>query len=223
MIFVQVLLTTLGVLLILLLVLPFEITGQGEWGIKKVYQIRITWAGSLLSFNLEAQQGLSYPVLTIFGVTLWRGSGKSGDKPKKSRQEKKKEAKQNKQGFSLRKAKRMLTDRDLISTSKSFLGNMIKVSGLEFKAWGTYYTDDPALTGIIAGFLAAINKDKIILDLEPDFSDDNLDIKARISGRFMIVKVIAISLTFLWQKPVRYYWLSAIKAKFRFKEVAHHV
>lgn len=224
MILVQVLLATLAVLLILLFVLPFEVAGQGEWGLKKAYLIRINWTGRLVVFSMEAQQGVQYPMLTIFGVTLWRGRG-NGEKKKleESRKLKKKDAKRDKSGFSLLEAKRMMTDHSLVGAFKSFLGRIIKALRLEFRAWGTYSTDDPALTGVITGFLAAINSDKIVLDLEPDFVGDDLDIKGSLSSRFIIAELIVICLTFLWQKQVRYYWLPIIKAKFKFKEVTQHV
>jgi hypothetical protein len=214
-------------MLILLLVLPFEIAGQGEWGLEKSYRIKFSWAGNLVAFSLGAQQGLHYQLLTIFGVTLWRGGGNDREKLKKSNSPKKKAAQRGKSSFSLLEAKRMITDRNLLEACKSFLSRMIKAFGVKLKAWGTYCTDDPALTGIMAGLLAAISNDKITLDLEPGFAEDDLDLKGRLNCRFIIAELLGISLTFLWQKQVRKYWWPILKAKFKnkykFKEATQNV
>lgn len=118
-----------------------------------------------------------------------------------------------KPAFSWQEAIELLRDRRLLATAIAFLRCLWRAFHLEVRLAGTYGTDDPALTGYLAALLATMDVDDIVCDLHPDFSCAILDISGSIRGHFIPAQLLALALTFMWQKPVRRLWLAKLKTK----------
>ncbi|MDD4238564.1 MAG: DUF2953 domain-containing protein [Desulfotomaculaceae bacterium] len=216
---ILVILIIAAVLLVLLLSMPFDFTGRGEWGNVKYIEARLKWAGGLATLGFAVREGSFNAALSIGGLTLWRGGKKEKSLPRTGKQ---KPAKK-KNDFGLRETIGLLSDVELFKVGIAFLRRLVRAFRLDIKLSGRYGADDPALTGLSAGLLAMINGDKIKLNVQPDFSEAVLDLKGVLHSRVIPAELLGICLSLLWQKPVRRIWYSAIKTKMKFKkeEVQH--
>lgn len=217
---IQVFLLAVAVLFVFLLIMPFDLTARGEWGNSKYFEARLKWAGGLAAIGFAVREGSFNTTLSIGGLTLWRGGKK---KKSVARPEKQKPAKKE-NGFSPPKILGLLSDGELFKVGIAFLKRLVRAFRLDIKLSGSYGTDDPALTGILAGLLALINGDKIKLNVQPDFTKAVIDLQGAMRSSVIPAEILGICLNLLWQKPVRRIWLSVIKTKIRFKkEVMQHV
>jgi len=216
---ILVILTIATVLLVHLLIMPFDFAGRGEWGGVKYFEARLKWAGGLAVIVFTGREGSFITTLSIGGLTLWRGGKKKKSLPSPGKQ---KSAK-GKNDFSLRKIIGLLSDVELFKVGIAFLRRLVRAFRVDIKLSGRYGADDPALTGLLAGLLALINGDKIKLNMQPDFTDAVLDLRGALQSRVIPVELLGICLNLIWQKPVRRIWVSAIKTKIKFKkeEVQH--
>lgn len=97
---------------------------------------------------------------------------------------------------------------------------------LRLRLSGVYGTDDPALTGLITGLMAALHAEHINLDLDADFSGPVLDIAGETSGRMVPIVILWLTIRLLLAQPVRKLWWAQLKTKFnrrKPKEVAQYV
>lgn len=212
--------TAAAVLLILLLIVPFDFEGRGEWGEVKYIKATLKWAGGLVLLGLAVRRASFDTTLSIGGFKLWRGGKKKKSLPHPKKQ---KTVKKN-NDFNLRKTVELLSDGELLKAGIAFLRRLVRALRLDVMLSGRYGTDDPALTGVLAGLLALVNGDKINLSMQPDFAEAVLDLRGTLHSRVIPAELLGICLALLWQKPVRTIWMSAIKTKIRFKkEAVQHV
>jgi hypothetical protein len=212
--------TVAAVLLILLMIMPIDFTGRGEWGDVRFVEIRLQWACGLAALGFAVREGSFDTALSIGGLVLWRG----GKKKKGSKRPVKQKPDKKNNDFNLRKTIELLSDAELFKAGIVFLRRLIRAFRLDIKLSGRYGADDPALTGLLAGLLALINGDRIKLNVQPDFTEAVLDIRGALQSRVIPAELLGICLALLWQKPVRRIWLSIIKSKIRFKkEAVQHV
>lgn len=217
---ILVILTAVAALLILLLIIPIDFTGRGEWGDVKFVEIRLQWAGGLAALGFAVREGSFNTALSIVGLVLWRGGKKekSLTRPVKQKPAKKKAKKNN--DFNLRKTIGLLQDGELFKAGIAFLRRLIRAFRLDIKLSGRYGADDPALTGLLAGLLALLNGNRIKLSVQPDFTETVLDLRGALQSRVIPAELLGICLALICRKPVRKIWLSAIKSKIRFKKEA---
>lgn len=213
---IQVFLLLLAALAGLLLAVPFGVKVRGKWP-DRFIRARISWGGALAVFNLEARPGEVSPSLAVLGMTVWRGQGK--ESPRREKRDKREKGKKVKgrSGFSAREGLRILADRELWGEAVSFLRRVKRALRMEARMEGVYGAEDPALTGMAAGLLGVLSSEKVVLNLQPDFCEEVLDIEGFFSSRFFLGELLGIGLALLWRKPVRRLWVPRLKAKFKFK------
>jgi len=217
---ILVIMTAAAGLLVLLLIMPFDFTGRGEWGDVKYIEARLKWAGGLAAIGFAVREGSLNTTLSIGGLTLWRGGKKEKNIPRPGKQKTVKK----KNDYNLRKAIGLMSDGELFKAGIAFLRRLVRAFRLDIKLSGRYGSDDPALTGFLAGLLALINGDKIKLNAQPDFTEAVFELRGALRSRVIPAELLGICLTLFWRKPVRRIWLSVIKNKMRFKkEAAQHV
>lgn len=219
-----VIVTAAAGLLLILLSLPFDFTGRGEWGAVKYIEARLKWAGGLAALGFVVQEGSFDATLRIGGLTVWRGGKKEKSLPRPAKQKTVKK----KNDFNLRKTIELWGDGELFKAGIAFLRRLVRAFRLDINLSGRYGADDPALTGLLtgllAGLLALINGDKIKLDMKPDFTEAVLECKGSLRSRIIPAELLGVCLIVLWRKPVRRIWLSVMKNKMKFKrEAAQHV
>lgn len=215
---IQVVLIVIAALIVLLLAAPFEARARGEWP-GRLLEVRASWGWLLVAFRLEARPGAVSPALELLGLTVWKGKRRRADSPDRGKKDKPEKQKKDggKPGLSARETLRLLTDRELWREAVSFLRRLVRALRLEARLDGSYGTDDPALTGVLAGLIAALSNEKIALNLRPDFVEEVLDIEGYVRTRFYLGELIVIVLALLWRKPVRRLWLTKVKSRFKFK------
>ncbi|NPV93111.1 MAG: hypothetical protein HPY50_20290 [Firmicutes bacterium] len=224
MIVLEVLLIAIAVLIVLLLAAPFEASLRGAWPESSALG-RASWGGVLVVFRLEARPGGYSSRLAVLGLTVWKSGGRPGTSGSeaKAKPEKPEKPKPKKKGTSSGGTLRMLKDRELWREAISFLRRLVRALRLEAKVDGAYGTDDAALTGILAGIIAVLGGSRVMLNLQPVFVEEVLDVEGYAKTRFFIGELIWIVLALLWKRPVRRLWMPKIKAKFRLKEAGQHV
>ncbi|OPY56535.1 MAG: hypothetical protein A4E55_02065 [Pelotomaculum sp. PtaU1.Bin035] len=217
---ILVILTAAAILSVLLLIIPVDITCRGEWGEVKYIKARLKWAGGLAALDFAVREGSFNTTLSTGGLTLWRGGKKKKSLPRPGKQ---KPVKKN-NNFSLRKIVELLSEGELFKLGIAFIRRLFGAFRLDVNLSGRYGAGDPALTGLLAGLLALVNGDKIKLNVQPDFTEEVLDLRGALRSRLIPLELLGICLTSLWQKPVRRIWLSVIKTKIKFKkEAVQHV
>ncbi|TEB07806.1 hypothetical protein Psch_01361 [Pelotomaculum schinkii] len=217
---ILVIMTAAAGMLVLLLIMPFDFTGRGEWGDIKYIEARLKWAGGLAAIGFAVREGSFNTTLSIGGLTLWRGGKKEKSLPRPGKQKTVKK----KNDFNLRKTIELLSDGELFKAGIAFLRRLVRAFRLDMKLSGRYGADDPALTGLLAGLVALINGDRIKLKMQPVFTEAVFELRGALRSRVIPAELLGICLTLLWQKPVRRIWLSVIKNKMKFKkEAAQHV
>lgn len=88
---------------------------------------------------------------------------------------------------------------------------------------GEYATDDPALTGIIAAFIAAINGSSYNLRLYPNFENTTLNITGEIQGRLIPAIVIWDFGNLMLKPPIRKIWRNMYGRKIKEAVLTRHL
>lgn len=197
-------------------------------------KLRITWGGGLIAAVMETNGWKTVLRLRLAGITLpsptsrkkpgtARAAEKSGRQ--KGRQEK---VRKKKQGFSP-PALSDVINRQLLAEVVGYLKRLIKSIRLRMQLCGVYGTDDPALTGLIAGLIATLRTKHCNFDLDADFSEPVLDVTGDVSGRVVPGVILWLTIRLLLSKPVRKLWWAQFKKKLtgkrlkKSKEATNHV
>lgn len=138
---------------------------------------------------------------------------------------KKTRRKEERHGFNLSTVNSVL-NRKLLTAVLGYLKGMVGSLRLRLRLSGVYGTDDPALTGMINGLMAALHAEHFNLDLDADFSGPILDIAGETSGRMVPIVILWRTIRLLLAQPVRKLWWAQLKTKFnrrKPKEVAQYV
>jgi len=211
---VNVLIVTLGVIILLplaLLLVPVTFQAQACLAEKAAGEGKLAWAGGLLAARFVFAN--SKPDFFVrFGI--WEKSlPKTGSHSKRKKISRTK--KSNKQ-MNFRHVKTFINT-SLLKEVCRFLNRSQKSLNLSLE--GEYGTADPALTGFVAGILAALNSSHCNLRLHPNFSETTLNLRGMIRGRLIPMVLICQFFAFLLAASVRKIWWSALKQKFTIKGV----
>jgi hypothetical protein len=204
-------------LMLALIVLPWKFDIKGEIGENQLIRGRFKWAGGLLKLEVIAPKAEAVSSLTILGITISPGRKNVSPSPAK----KKKKAGPKKDKGMTWKSFSSFVDRQLAQVLYSFARNIIKGLHIKLQLEGKYGFDDPSLTGLIFGLQALLDSDNT-LALQPDFGEAVLDIKLDCQGKIIPLQLFGLSISFVFQKPVRKIWLSLIKNKIKIKEAIEH-
>jgi len=201
-IILYILLFILG-LAVLLLVLPFSYSG--EVLIFDGYKLRINlgWAWNFIKVKADIENDEVAVTLHLLNKRLYKLKTQGipqEEEPEKTEQEEK-----------VKKLNRNLTLKDL--TNKEFLQeifdyikrvlNMAKPKYLHI--YGAYGFDDPAVTGLVCGFIGIVKAllPEAKLQLEPVFNEEILELDIRIQGSMTAGALAYQTLRTVSKKPVR--------------------
>lgn len=220
-----VLIIILAVLTVGLLSVPltFNVSGFLRTGERRL-EARIAWGWGLLAAAVGISGRKTSFGLRLAGITLpvpRKKPGAAGAKKIRKKTGRKGE----RRGFNLSAAGTVL-NRKLLAVFLGYIKSLFRSFRLRLRLSGVYGADDPALTGQLAGLVAALRAGNINLDLEPDFSGPILDISGETSGRIVPVAILWFTTRLLLAGPVRKLWWARFKTKFvekKQKEDAQYV
>lgn len=118
-----------------------------------------------------------------------------------------------------------MLNRQVLAVVLGYLKNLIKSFRLQLRLKGVYGTDDPAVTGMIAGLIAVLRAERIILDLDTNFSGPILDVAGETSGRVVPIVILWYTIRLMMAKPVRRVWWAQLIKNYqkKTKEGAQYV
>jgi hypothetical protein len=177
------------------------------WG-WRLLTVALSIKGRETSFSLRLA-GIPFPVPRekpeAVGAKEFKKKIKKKIKKKTGRKEKK-----NRFNFSVATA---ILNRKFLEAVWGYCQRLIQSFRLRLRLSGVYGTDDPALTGLIAGLIAALHAGHINLNLEADFSGPTLDLTGETSGRIVPAVILWFTIRFLLAEPLRKLWWSHLKTK----------
>jgi hypothetical protein len=185
---------------------------------------RMVWSWGLLSAAIGIKGNKTLVLLKLAGLQLPLPRGKYR-KEKEGHLKKKAGREGEKGGFSISAVSTVL-NRKLLSTVLEYIKGIFGSLRLRLRLTGVFGTDDPALTGAILGFAAALCADKANIDLNADFSGPIIDVAGEISGRVVPIVILWLTIRLLLAGQVRKLWWAWFKSKLttkKHKEVAQHV
>ncbi|MEW6727138.1 hypothetical protein ACP3TJ_09205 [Desulforudis sp. 1088] len=213
---------------LLLLSVPLTFQARGRFGTEdRSVQCEAAWTGGLVAASIAASGGKPSFTLRLAGLPIPVPHGKPGVGVKKKQREPRKQKHSGKrQGFPLTKTLALL-NQSLLSVLLSYLRKLVRALNLHLELNGVYGTDDPALTGALAGLVAILPRGRLKLDLEPDFTGSVLDVSGTVRARIVPIVILWLTARLLLTGPVRRLWwpkvLKVFKKGQRIKEVAQHV
>lgn len=187
--------------------------------------MKLAWGWGMFAAGMGIDGGKKSLVVSFAGLTL----PVPGKKPKivgASKIRKKTARKVEGHKFSFSSFNRVL-NRKLLMVVFWYLKRLIRSCRLSLRLSGVYGTDDPALTGLLAGLIAVLHAEHFSLNLATDFTEPVLDITGEASGRIVPIVILWFTIGFLLAKPVRKLWWARLKLKRpirrKLKEDAKHV
>lgn len=195
------------ILLIALLLVPFNFSGQAGLEETASFEGMLTWASGLLGFQATAAGGQPASVRLRLGP--WSRQTHWGETKKPERRLKKFD-------FSwLQKAKPFL-DQDVLKEVFRCLFRLERSLDLRLRFEGEIGFGDPNLTGYLAGLLAALNTGQWECNLQPNFTEEVLHFQGSVQGRVIPARMLWLTGRLLLSNPVRSIWWSQLR-KFRTK------
>jgi len=217
------------ILLVILVLLPvgllsFPLTFKARGSLRKEERnlnLQLSWGWGLLSAAVEINGKESAFRLRLAGFWLpvprkkpvHIGTTKTGKQTGRAGKQAQKHAgRRKKHGFSLFSIIAVL-NRQVLATVLDYLKRLFKSLRLRLRLNGVYGTDDPAMTGLIAGLIAALHAKHLKFDLDADFSGPIIDLAGETSGRLIPIVILWHTMSFFLAKPVRKLWWSMFKIK----------
>jgi len=208
-----------------LLSMPLTFRARGRLCTKEQrLDMRLAWGWRLLVANIGINRGKALFRLRLAGIAL----PANRKNPETVRLRKKKAIagrKKEKHGFSIFTISKILS-RKFLTVVSGFLKKVFRSLKIRLRLSGVYGAGDPALTGLLAGLIAALNTGRVSLELDADFREPVLDISGETSGRIIPVVILCLAIRFLMSEPVRKLWWAWLKLKFtrrKIKEDAQYV
>lgn len=192
----------------IVLIAPIHFSFGGDYAQKLNLQGRITWAGGLISLEMILNEGKTHLSFGLLGLKKAISVPEKKAAPKKKRSS----------GKGPLGNISSFINRQLFTAVKVVLQKLLRALHLHFNLSGLYGFDDPSLTGVMVGTIAALNLDNSSIALDPDFTRAVIDIKGSFRGWFIPLHILAIGIVFLFKKPVRAIWWPKIKFKKKQKE-----
>ncbi|WP_165613379.1 DUF2953 domain-containing protein [Desulfotruncus arcticus] len=206
-----------------LLSVPVTFKARGAWGPgNKMMNFNLAWGWKLLCTTIGIN-GREKLIRIRFAGIAFSPPGKKTETtaiktktipktvPKKI-SKKKTRRREEKNKFSPAAIK-MLLNKELLTVTLGYLIKIIKSIRLRLLVNGVYGTGDPALTGMLAGLIAALHAGHFNLDLEADFSEPIIDIAGEISGRIIPIAIVWFTICIILTKTVRRLWWTHLKTK----------
>jgi hypothetical protein len=201
----------LGVLLGIILLAPFHFDFGGEYKESLNLQGQVGWAGGLLKIRIIRSEGIFHWSLGFLGLKKSNPVGtRKNISPQKPRAEKKRAGSTGNLTSFL--------NLQLFTAVKVVFRKLVRGLHLRWNLSGIYGFDDPSMTGVMIGVIAALNGGSSSLDLNPDFNRAVVDIRGSIRGWFSPLQILAICIVFALKKPVRAIWWPKIKIRKKQKE-----
>lgn len=214
-------LLALVVLLVIILVAPIHFAGRIEYAESFNLQGQVRWAGGLLSIELMRSEGTFHGTWGFLGwqKAISKNEAKSPDS--KSPPGSKKPRTPKKSSHSKSDLSAFMNPQLFVALKNVFL-KLVQALHLKLQLSGIYGFDDPSLTGVMVGAIAALNRDSSFIDLDPDFTREVVDIRGSIGGWLSPLQIIVIGLGFIFKKPVRAIWWPKIKFRKKQKEAVQY-
>lgn len=187
-------------------------------------EARITWGWGLLAAVIGINGRKKSFGLRLAGIVIPVPRRQPG-KVRAKKIGKKTGRKRERHGFNLSAVNSVL-NRKLLTAVLEYLKRMVGSLRLRLRLSGVYGTDDPSLTGLITGLMAALHAEDFNLDLDADFSGPILDVAGETSGRMAPIVILWLTIRLLLAEPVRKLWWAQLKTKFirrKPKEAAQYV
>ena len=218
-----------------LLSVPVTFKARGAYrpGVKSL-EANLAWGWKLFSTAIGIMGKEKSIRFSLAGIAFSAPRKKSGTiitgkiKKKKIRKnsiKKKTRRKGEKKKFNLAAVKALL-NKELLIVTLGYLKKIIQSIRLRLWLNGVYGTDDPALTGLLAGLIAALHTEHFKLNLDADFSEPIIDLAGEISGRILPIAILWFTIRIILTKTVRQLWWTQLKTKFvrkKPKEAAQYV
>ncbi|NLV17667.1 MAG: DUF2953 domain-containing protein [Syntrophomonadaceae bacterium] len=192
------------------LVLPVSFQGQVRIKESLSGHGEVSGFGGLIKLRVDKEAGNE--TRQYLKILAWEKI-LSGGKPAKTASERK----QDRSRF-----KDVIT-RELLNAVYRYLKRLVKCLRLEAGLEGEYGTGDPALTGFLAGVIAALASQQLRICLNPNFMEASLDMEGEVQGRFFPIVVLWHTVVLLLSAPVRSLWWPKFTNKKRVREVVGSV
>ncbi|MGE5631832.1 MAG: DUF2953 domain-containing protein [Caulobacteraceae bacterium] len=199
------LLTVLG-LIVLLLVIPFNYSGQVL--VSEGYKVRCSfgWAWKALNIIADVEDEDVDVSLHVFNKRVYKlKSGRTAakeDQGKTEEEKQKKKEKKEKRGFDIRD----FTKKELIEEIFEYIKRIIRIAKPKYMhLYGTYGFDDPSLTGMISGIVGIIRGlvPDAKLHLTPVFDEEIFDLDFRAEGSVAVGSIAYQTVRTALKKPIR--------------------
>jgi len=192
-------------LAVLLLLIPFNYSGQVLTADGFRVKVALGWAWKLLGINAEIE-GEAYDItLRIFNQRVYKLKNKETleEEQQPDKQfEKKDKHKKDRKGFSIKE----LSDKTLINEILEYFKRVLNITKPKYlHLYGTYGFDDPSLTGIVCGAAGIIKSiiPNARLALTPDFTQEIIDLDLRAEGSMIMGSLAYQTIRTVLKKPVR--------------------
>ncbi len=213
-------LITLAFLLGLVLLVPIHFDLLGEYKESLSLQGRVRWAWRVVSLEIIRSEGRFHWTLSLLGLKKVDPK-REGEAVKSEKTLKSEKSLEKKRGDSINNLSSFI-NLQLFTAMKDVLHKFVRALHMRLNLSGMYGFDDPSLTGITVGLIAAFNRGKNSIDLNPDFTREVVDVRGSFKGWFVPLQILAIGLVFLFKKPVRAIWWPKIKLKRKQKEAVKY-
>ena len=207
-------------LILVILFVPLNFCGQGRWAENMSGEIELAWAGGLIATRWRLNQPEKNQFILRLGTwvkPLHRRKSEpvhtssrlapEGEQPSPLPPKSKPHPKNN-----LSYIKPFLS-RHVIRESLLFLRQLWKSLQLRFDLTGEYGTEDPALTGMLAAGISALNGACGGLHLQSNFECNTLDLQGEVRGRIIPAQLIWECGRFLSRSPIRKIWWPILNEK----------
>jgi len=209
--FIGYLLLILLGLLLLLLILPFSYNLRLEFEEDLCGEIRVGWPWGMIGIESELGADRS-SFLCFFG--RWRFKLKKHEALKKKGKEKKEKPKESIEETDEKSGKSIFTihyikeliDMGILHDLLEILEQLIRwILPKEIRTRVKIGFDDPSYTGTLYGAYASVPilRARWNIFLEPNFTEEEFEIDARIKGRVILFQILFLAIKLLLKKSVR--------------------
>jgi len=200
---------------IIVLCLPVAFSGKVHMVEKVMGEGEVVWAWGLVAARLDVREGKTNFSLRLGPLNIRPRRREEQNEIKKTRKprhpgQRGKNKRNGPRAVSRWKSIAGFLDNRLIGKAFSFLRRLIRSLNLKFRLEGEYGTGDPALTGYVAGLLAALNSGRGEWSPRPNFTEAILDLRGEFRGRVIPAGLLWHTGGFFLAAPVRRLWWSGI-------------